>query len=267
MMEMPLRPDTLEPLFDPSSVCIVGASSDPNKIGGRPLHFLKQAGYAGRIFPVNPSGTAVQGLPSYAVIEAIPVPVEHAIIAVPAALVERALDDCAAKGVKAVQIFTAGFSEAGEAGKAVQDRLAQKARDSNIRLVGPNSLGLFSVGNGFFGTFATALDGAWPRRGPVALATQSGAFGSYAFGLSQGRNLGFSHFIATGNESDVDVSECIAWFARDPGTKVILATFESVKSGARLIEALRLARAARVPVIAMKVGSSEAGAAAAASHT
>lgn len=173
MMEMPLRPDTLEPLFDPSSVCIVGASSDPNKIGGRPLHFLKQAGYAGRIFPVNPSGTAVQGLPSYAVIEAIPVPVEHAIIAVPAALVERALDDCAAKGVKAVQIFTAGFSEAGEAGKAVQDRLAQKARDSNIRLVGPNSLGLFSVGNGFFGTFATALDGAWPRRGPVALATST----------------------------------------------------------------------------------------------
>jgi acyl-CoA synthetase (NDP forming) len=111
------------------------------------------------------------------------------------------------------------------------------------------------------------LDGAWPRPGSVALATQSGAFGSYAFGLAQGRNLGFSHFIATGNESDVDVSECIAWFARDADTKVILATFESVKNGARLIEALRLARLAKVPVIAMKVGTSEVGAAAAASHT
>jgi acyl-CoA synthetase (NDP forming) len=262
-----LDPDSLRPLFEPASVAIVGASNDPNKIGGRPLAFLNQAGYRGALYPVNPGSAEVQGVRAYASLAAIPGEVEHAIIALPAPAVADALAQCAAKGVKAVQVFAAGFGEADEAGKTAQAALVATARAARIRLLGPNSLGLFNVPLGFFGTFSTALDGAWPAPGGVAFATQSGAFGSYAYALAQARGLGFSKFVATGNEADVDVAECIAYLAHDPATRVIVATFEGCRDGRKLMAALELARAARKPVIVMKAGASEAGAAAAATHT
>ena len=257
----------LDSLFRPRSVAVIGASSDPNKIGGRPIAFLKRAGYAGAIYPVNPSAASVQELPAFASLAAIGAMVDQAIIALPGKAVLGALKECAATGVRVVQVFSAGFGEGGEAGLREQAQLRETAGAGGMRVLGPNSLGLFNTADHFFGTFATALDGAWPSSGAVGVATQSGAFGSYFFGLAQARGLGFSHFVATGNECDVDVAECVDFLAHDAATRVIVMAIEGCKDGARLMRALGAARSAGKPVIAMKVGVSQAGAQAAATHT
>lgn len=256
----------LDALFRPRSVAIVGASADPNKVGGRPLAFLLRAGWRGRILPVNPSAASVQGVPAFSSLQAIDEPVDQAIVAVPAAQVLDTVAQCAARGVRALQVFSAGFGE-GPGAAAAQQQLRAQAVAAGLRLLGPNSLGLFNVSDGYFGTFATALDGAWPRAGGIGVATQSGAFGSYFFGLAQRCGLGFSHFVATGNEADVDVADCIAWMAEDPATRVIVTAMEGCRDGRKLRQALRAARAAGKPVLAMKVGASVAGAMAAATHT
>jgi acyl-CoA synthetase (NDP forming) len=255
---------SLDALLRPASVAVFGASNDPNKVGGRPIAFLLKAGYAGTIVPINPGSAQVQGLPAYASLAEAP-PVEHAIIALAAPQAVEALAQCAAHGVKAVQVFSAGFAETGNAD--LQRGLVETAARAGIRLIGPNSLGLINLRHRFFGTFATALDGAWPRAGGIALATQSGAFGSYVYGLMEARGLRFSHFIATGNEADVDVAECIEWLAGEPEVEVIVATFEACRDGRRLLTALETARRAGKPVLVMKAGASEAGAQAAATHT
>lgn len=262
-----MMPDTgLDALFRPSSVAIVGASSDPNKVGGRPLAFLLKAGWCGAILPVNPVASQVQGVRSFASLDAIDGAIDQAIIAVPASQVMGVLDQCIARGVRVTQIFSAGFGE-GPGAEATLHELHHKADAAGMRILGPNSLGLFNAVDGYFGTFATALDGAWPRAGGIGVATQSGAFGSYFFGLAQHRGLGFSHFVATGNEADIDVADCIAWMADDPHTRVIVTAMEGCRDGRKLARALQAARAAGKPVLAMKVGVSEAGARAAATHT
>jgi acyl-CoA synthetase (NDP forming) len=256
----------LDPLFRPRSVAIVGASSDPNKVGGRPLAFLKKAGWPGRLVPVNPSAPDVQGIPAFQSLAAIGEPIDQAIVAVPAAQVLAVADECIARGVKALQVFSSGFGE-GPAAAQAQRVLLEKARAGGMRILGPNSLGLFNAVDGFFGTFATALDGAWPQAGGVGVATQSGAFGSYFFGMAQLRGLGFSHFVATGNELDVDVADCVQFLAQDPATRLIVMAVEGCRDGRKLVAALDAARAAGKPVLAMKVGVSQAGAQAAATHT
>lgn len=257
--------DGLDALFRPRSVAIVGASSDPNKVGGRPLAFLRKAGWTGRILPVNPA-PQVQGIPAYASLDAIDGSIDQAIVAVPAAQVMATAQRCVARGVRALQIFSSGFGEGSGAADA-QLALKALAARSGARILGPNSLGLFNVAEGFFGTFATALDGAWPRSGGIGVATQSGAFGSYFFGMAQQAGLGFSHFVATGNEADVDVADCVQFLARDPHTRLLVIALEGCRDGRKLARALRDAHAAGKPVLAMKVGVSDAGAQAAASHT
>jgi acyl-CoA synthetase (NDP forming) len=259
---------SLHPLFFPASVAIIGASSDAERIGGRPLRFLRESGFAGALYPVNRSGaTEIQGLPAYASLLEVLGPVDHAIIAVPVAGVEAALRDCAQKGVKAVQVFTAGFAEVDAAGAELQARLVRICRDARMRMVGPNALGLLNPSVNFFATFSTALNGLRPRPGVVGIATQSGAFGSAAYGMATLRGIGLSRVIATGNEGDVDVAECIDYLAQDPDTRVICAALEACKDGTRLRAALRKAADAGKPVIIMKIGSTEVGAAAAATHT
>jgi acyl-CoA synthetase (NDP forming) len=248
-------------------VAVVGASGNPNKIGGRPIAFLKRAGYAGAVYPVNPGSPEIQGLRTYASVGDIPDAVDQAIIALPAPQVMAALEACIAKSIPVVQVFSAGFAEAGEAGRALQEQVRARAAQAGVRLLGPNTLGLFNVTDRFFGTFSIGLDGTWPLPGHIGIASQSGAFGSYVFALAAARGLGFSHFVATGNECDIDVAECIAYLAQDERTRVIVAALESCRDAERLMDALRMAQATRKPVIVMKAGVSEAGAAAAATHT
>ncbi|UXC18816.1 acetate--CoA ligase family protein [Comamonas squillarum] len=258
---------SLDALFHPRSVALVGASSDPERIGGRPLRFMLEAGFAAPIYPVNRSGALIQGLQSYQKVSDIPFPVDQAIICVPVAGVEEAVRDAIAKGVKAIQVMTAGFAEIDAAGRALQDRIVGLCRAAGVRMLGPNSLGLLNVPARFFSTFSTFLNGAQPQPGSISLATQSGAFGSAAYGLATLRGLGFSKIIATGNEADVDVAESIDYLAGDPDTRIICAAVESCRDGNRLRRALLKAARAGKPVLIMKVGRTELGAAAASTHT
>uniref|UniRef100_UPI0028AE6207 acetate--CoA ligase family protein n=1 Tax=Comamonas sp. TaxID=34028 RepID=UPI0028AE6207 len=258
---------SLDALFHPRSVALVGASSDPERIGGRPLRFMLEAGFAAPIYPVNRSGALIQGLQSYQKVSDIPFPVDQAIICVPVAGVEEAVRDAIAKGVKAIQVMTAGFAEIDAAGRALQDRMVGLCRAAGVRMLGPNSLGLLNVPARFFSTFSTFLNGAQPRPGAISLATQSGAFGSAAYGMATLRGLGFSKIIATGNEADVDVAEGIDYLADDPDTRIICAAVESCRDGNRLRRALLKAAHAGKPVLIMKVGRTELGAAAASTHT
>jgi acetate---CoA ligase (ADP-forming) len=166
-----------------------------------------------------------------------------------------------------VQVFTAGFAEAGAEGARVQQRLVQIARAAGMRLIGPNALGLINPALGLFATFSTLLNGLRPIAGPIGLATQSGAFGSASYGAAAQRGLGLSIAVATGNEADVDVAECIDYLAEDPHTHVICTALEACRDGAALRAALLKAAAASKPVVAMKIGRSAVGAAAAATHT
>jgi acyl-CoA synthetase (NDP forming) len=257
----------LHPLFHPASVALIGASSDPERIGGRPLRFMLEGGFEPPIYPVNKSGATIQGLPAFASVRDIPHPVDQAVICVPAPGVEAAVRDSIAKGVKAIQIMTAGFAEIDAPGRESQARIAGLCRDAGVRLLGPNSLGLLNVPMRFFSTFSTALNGLKPQPGPIALATQSGAFGSATYGMASLRGLGFSKIVATGNEADVDVSECIDYLVDDPETRIICAALESCRDGDRLRRALLKAADAGKPVLIMKVGRTEVGAAAASTHT
>jgi acetate---CoA ligase (ADP-forming) len=258
----------LHPFFHPRSLALIGASSDPERIGGRPLRFLIEGGFAGALYPVNTAGHAeLQGVRAWRSLLDIDAPVDHAIVAVPVAAVEQAVADCARHGVKAVQVFTAGFAEAGAEGARLQQRLVEIARGSGMRLIGPNSLGLINPATGLFATFSTLLNGLRPQPGRIGLATQSGAFGSATYGAAALRGLGLSCAVATGNEADVDVAECIDYLAQDEQTRVICTALEACRDGAALRAALLKAADAGKPVIAMKIGRSALGAAAAATHT
>jgi acetate---CoA ligase (ADP-forming) len=258
---------SLDKLLRPASIAIIGASDEPSRIGGRPLAYLLAAGFRGPLYPVNSKRRTVQGLKAYPTIADVPGNVDFAVIAVAAEQAVDAVRDCAARGVGAACIFTAGFAEVGPAGSALQDRIAMIARETGMRVLGPNCLGLFNTEIGLYPTFSTTLDRGLPKPGRLSVVTQSGAFGSHLFFTAIGRGLGMRYWITTGNEVDVDVAECLHWVAEDPGTDVIMAYTEGVKHGPRFIAALEAARAHRKPVIFMKVGRSELGAAAISSHT
>jgi acyl-CoA synthetase (NDP forming) len=256
----------LDALFRPRSVAIIGASSDPGRIGGRPVRFTKY-GFKGAIVPINPNQKEIQGLTAYASIKDAPGEIDQAIIAVPAKAAMQAVDECIAKGVKAAVMFSSGFAETGAEGRAMQTELARRCAVGGMKLVGPNSLGMLNTRIGLYSTFSSYFDPLWPRIGPVGIVSQSGAFGTYFLAIAAERGLGFSHCVATGNEADVDVAECVHWLADDPDTGVIMIYLEGCRDGARLRAALARAAANRKPVVAMKVGVSEQGVAAIASHT
>ncbi len=258
-------PGSLDALFAPRSIAILGASDDPTRIGGRPLAYLKAAGFEGPIYPVNPTRETVQGLTAYPSVADLPEAPDAAILALPAAKVEEAVTALAGRGVKACVLFASGFAETGDT--ALQTRVAAIAREGGMRLVGPNCLGAFSVPGRFYASFSTVLDRGLPKEGGLSIVSQSGAFGSHLYFLARQRGLGVRHWITTGNEADVSVAECLHHFAHDPGTKVIMAYAEGFGDGEKLVAALEAARAARKPVVFMKVGRSEIGAEAAQSHT
>ena len=255
----------LSALIAPQSIAILGASDDPSRIGGRPLAYLKTAGFPGPIYPVNPTRETVQGLPAFASVADLPTTPEAAIIALPAARVEEAVTALAERGTRACVVFASGFAEIGEA--ALQDRITAIAQAGGMRVLGPNCLGLFDVASRFYGSFTTTLDRGIPSEGKLSIVSQSGAFGSHLYYLARQRGLGMRSWITTGNEADVTVAECLEHLAQDPGTKVIMAYAEGFRDGDRLVAALEEARRAEKPVIMMKVGRSAIGAEAASSHT
>ena len=257
----------LEAVFHPNAIAVIGASQDPTKIGGRPVQFLGRYGFAGAVYPINPRATEVQGYRAYKSVADLPETPDLTVIAVSAEMAPDAVDACAARGVKAAVVLSSGFSEMGPAGLALQERIGATARRTGMRVVGPNCLGSIGVAERAISTFSIVLEGSMPQTGPLGIISQSGNLGSYTMLLAGERGIGVSQFMTTGNECDVDVADGVAFLARDPATSVILLIMETCRDPARLIAALDAAREAGKPVIVLKIGETEAGQQAAASHT
>lgn len=246
---------------------MIGASRDAAKIGGIPLAFTKSSGFAGQIYPINPSAPEVQGLRAFPTIPEVPGPVDLAVLAMPESSVLPTLRECVAKGVRAAIVFSAGFAEAGETGRAAQAEVAALARTSGMRVLGPNCMGVVNFNTGLVASFHPAYrDGLGPP-GRLGLVSQSGALSGLCFTMAADLGLAFSASASTGNEADVDVADCLAYFAEDTETDVILLYLEGCRDGRKLIHALDRARRRRKPVICLKPGTTEVGTAAIASHT
>ena len=258
---------SLESLLRPQSVAVIGASDNPARIGGRPIYSMLKDNFQGKLFPVNPNRDIVQGLQAYPNISSVPVPVDSAVISVPENVALQVIKECAESGVKSAVVFTSGLAETGTAGLDAQHQIAKIASDSGRRILGPNCLGVFNLSAGWFGTFANTLASKKIPTGPIGIVTQSGAYGGHLFTITQNRGVGTNYWVTTGNEVDIDVAEVIKFYASEPEIRVIISYAEGIKNGNRMREALQAARNAKKPVIFMKVGSTEAGARAAASHT
>ncbi len=263
---------TLDSLLQPKSVAIIGASADPTRIGGRPIHYMLQQRFQGAILPVNPNRSEIQGLRAYPSAADLPETPDTAIIAIPGAAAIQAIEDLGAQGTKSAIVFTAGFAEMDDAGADAQARMMDAAARHGMRILGPNCLGLFNATIGFYPIFSSSLENGFPHQAPassgnVGIASQSGAYGTHMFAIARNRGIGTPVCVTTGNEGDVTIGDVIGWMAEDPGTDVIVAYAEGIREAGSLLDALEAARAARKPVIMMKVGTSSIGAHAARSHT
>ncbi|MEI2732034.1 MAG: GNAT family N-acetyltransferase [Dermatophilaceae bacterium] len=248
----------------PSSVAVVGASHDEASPGGALLHNLLTGGFTGRIYPVNPSGGQIQGAAAYRTLAEIPGEVELAVVVVPAAAVVPVARECAAKGVKALVVISAGFAETGPDGAALQEELLAVCRGAGMRLVGPNCMGVINTDPrvGLVATFA----GVVPAAGRVGLVSQSGGLGIAAMSLADELAIGLSTFVSIGNRADVSPNDVLQFLDADSGTDVVLLYLESFGNPRKFA---RIARrvSASTPIVAVKGGRSVAGAAATASHT
>lgn len=261
------RFDSLTPLLQPTSVAVVGASSDPTRIGGRPISYMLRQKFQGELMPVNPNRKEVQGIPAFASVRELPQAPDAAIIAVPAAQVLETVQALGERGTRSALIFSSGFSEVGGAGVALQEAIVAEARKHNMRLLGPNTAGVFNANLGYYASFASGLERGFPLPGRVGIASQSGAYAAHMLGLSRARGLGTPIMIATGNEADITLGDSIGWLVESPDVDVVMAYAESIRDVDNFIYALEAAHRARKPVILQKVGRSALGQQAAMSHT
>jgi acyl-CoA synthetase (NDP forming) len=258
---------TLKEIMSPKSIAIVGASDNKSRIGGRPLGNMIEKNFSGVIYPINPNRDTVQGMKAYSSLIDVKDDLDFVLVAVPSKLVVSVLEEAVIKKAKTALIFSSGFSEIGGQGEIFQKQIKKISQDSNLRIIGPNCLGLFNSANNFFPTFTTTVNRTTPIPGGIAIASQSGAYGSHIYMVAHERGLGIRYWMTTGNEVDLSVGETIQMMAEDPEVHTIMAYAESVKDGKQFTNALDTARSEKKPVIFMKVGRSEVGAAAANSHT
>ena len=257
----------MDALFHPRSISVIGASSDVRKLGGRTFRNLKELGFQGQLYPIHKRDEEVQGVPAVPSVGELPDGVDMAFILVPAPGVVTALEEYAARGVRSAVVFSSGFAETDDEGRDNQERITALARETGMRVVGPNCMGVMNVHEGMLGTFTSSFDYGLPSPGRISVVSQSGAFGAHCFVLARERGLGLNLWATTGNECDVDVADCLAYMAMDEATDVILCYMEGCKSKERLVHALEVARERNKPVVMLKVGRTEVGAAAASSHT
>ena len=257
----------LTPLLAPRSIAVLGASSDPTRIGGRPIAYMRAQGFAGALYPVNPNRAEIQGLKAYQSVADLPETPDVAIVAVPADLAAPAIEDLAKRGVKGVIMFTAGFAEMDDEGAVKQTQMVASARAAGMRILGPNCLGVFDARRSYYATFSSSFDSGWPVLGRIGIASQSGAYGTHLYTIARNRGIGASLCVMTGNEADVTVGECIGWLAENPDVDVIAVYAEGIREAPGLIAALETARSAKKPIVMQKVGRSELGGKAAKSHT
>ena len=249
-------------LFEPRSVAIIGATERAGKIGEVLLANMLAAGYQGRLFAVNPKYRKLHGIDCFSTVRALPQEVDLAVIATPAATVPDLIDECGRSGIRAALVITAGFGEAGPAGKALEARVLANARRHGLRVVGPNSLGMVRPGIGLNAAFSRGM----PLPGSMALVSQSGSVCTAMLDWAVPNRIGFSSVVSLGGSADLDFGEIIDYLAVDARTAHILLYIEGIRDARRFMSSLRAA--ARVkPVILMKVGRHPAASRAAVSHT
>lgn len=247
-------------LFEPRSVAVIGASHYKDKIGYKIVENIVKSGYKGKIYLINPKGGKVLGLPIYQTIEEIKGEVDVATIVIPAQFVFEAVRSCAAKKVKFLSVISSGFSEIGNSEE--EKKITAYALENGMRLLGPNIFGFFSAGCSINATFGPANI----KPGNVAIITQSGALGVAMIGKTAVENIGLSAIISVGNKADIDEADLLEYLWTHKDTKVIMMYIEGVKSGDRLINALKKTTLTK-PVVVVKSGRSKRGAIAAVSHT
>lgn len=254
-------------LFIPRSIALVGASEKAESIGHRTLQNLElippEQGV--KLYLVNPTRSTIAGRECHPSIRQVPEVPDVAIVAVPAAAALAVLEDCAAMGVPFAVVLTSGFGETGEAGLAMEARMREIAQASGMRIYGPNCPGLSNVTHRIGLTFSASFRHDL-KPGPIGLATQGGGLGRNVMQAME-RGIGVSMWASSGNEVDLQVADFIAYMADDPSVKVIVTLLEGIKDGPRFIEAVQRAAAAGKPVVALKIGRSEYGMKAAATHT
>ncbi|NUT76840.1 acetate--CoA ligase family protein [Pseudomonas sp. C1C7] len=254
-------------LFDPSSVAVIGASEDPNKVGGRPIHYMLKFGYSGSILPINPKRESVQGLRCYPNLDALDIVPDAAIIAVSGQAAVEAIKACALSGVKTAVVMASGFAETGDSGRQLQNELMDFARRHGMRLIGPNAQGFANFANGAVLNFSTMFMEVTPADGPIAIVSQSGAASVMPYAMLREQGYGVRYLAATGNDADLGVSELTRILMDDPQVRLILVYVESVSNPQLLAEAAAIARQNGCRIVLLKGGVSHKGAAAAASHT
>jgi len=257
----------LDVLLNPASIAVVGASDNPLKIGGRPIDYMKKLGFKGVIYPVNPNKDVIQGFTAYPALSAIGQPIDLAIIAAPAKMVEEMVADGISAGVKSFVIFSSGYGEFSADGAVAQQRLQTMCDDAGAVLLGPNCLGAINIKARMVASFTTAMEQNKLIEGGFGFVSQSGALGAYWLDMVLQRGIGVSSWVATGNEAGITVADAIYHLAHDPDTKVIGCYIEDIKDGAAFREAALVAAELGKPILLIKAGRSQTGAAAAASHT
>ncbi len=256
--------ENLNFLFHPQTIAIAGVSEKANKFnfGLKYLEGLTQFGFKGKIYPMNPTGGEINGMPVYKSLKDIPDRVDFIISAIPAPYTPQLVDDAAAKGVRAIHFFTSGFSEIENAeGKRLQSDIIDRAKKGGIRVIGPNCLGLYCPGGGL------SFNGDFEKTGgPVAMISQSGGNAAHCIQDGTSRGVYFSKVISMGNGADLNEADFLEYLAQDEETKIITAYLEGTRQGPRFFKALKAAAKTK-PAIILKVGTSESGAEAAVSHT
>jgi len=254
-------------IFSPRSVALIGASSDATKNTSRPQRYMRKYGYAGQLFPINPGRDEVFGEKAYPDVTAVPDDIDHAFIMVPANRVNKALEQCVAKKIPVVTIYTDGFAEVGTEGRAMQEELQKTAKAGGVRLIGPNCIGLFSSQTNLALSVNAVLEYSDIKPGPITVVSQSGSMTGGLLSRGLGRGLGFSKLVSVGNEADIGVGEFADMLVDDPHTGAILLFMETLRDADHLARAGRRAYAAGKPIIVFKLGRSEIGQDCAASHT
>jgi acetyltransferase len=262
----------LRSFFWPDSIAVLGASPDLHRIRGRLLHQLRENGFPGRILPINPSYQEIEGLPCYPSVAAVGAPIDLALIAIPAANVAAAVEECAKAGVKNTLIISSGFAEEGGASRDMQAALIDVTKRTGIRACGPNCEGYYNALGRVATTFSPTVEtreGDRPlvsdRR--IGVIAQSGGIGFALFNRGKEAGLGFSYVISTGNEADLTMADFLDYMVEDEHTQAVMLFCEAVRNGPGFVAALEKAKRLKKPVIAIKIGRSDAGSRATASHT
>jgi acetate---CoA ligase (ADP-forming) len=266
--QVPASSRSLERMFEPRSIAIVGASSDTRKTGGRPLLYLVKHGFKGNLYPVNPGRDSIGEHTCYPSLSAIGAPVDLALVLSSAEQVEEIIVEGIGCGVRNFIVFSSGFAELGGAqGADLQARLSQLARDSGASILGPNCVGIMNADSHLCATIASIGETADLTPGVASLVSQSGAISGYWLDKVLRAGLGFSKWISSGNECDIDLADAIDYLATDDRTRVISLYIESIRNPGKLRAAISKARQNGKFLVALRSGRSEAGAAAVVSHT